>query len=93
MELTEYNRGVELQNEILDCKETIEKMESQRKSHGIELAEYYLPLDERYKTKVRVQLEGKNSKKQNEAYQLFIDALLTFEDEKLIKLEDEFRSL
>ena len=93
MELKEHIRGVTLQSDIAECKDRIQKMESQRNSHGIELLEYFLPNDERYRTKVLIPLEGKNFEKQNEAYQLFLDSLLTFEDEKLNELEEEFRNL
>ena len=47
----------------------------------------------KHKGKILLQLEGKDYEKQNEVYQLFLDELLTIEDEKLKLLEKEFEEL
>jgi hypothetical protein len=93
MEEITFNKGKELQNEIVDCKNRIEKLEIHRDTHGVEIVEHYVPLNEKYKGKILLQLEGKDYKKENEAYQLFLDELLTIEDEKLKLLEKEFEEL
>lgn len=93
MEESTFNTGKELQSEIVQCKDRIEKLESHRKSHGIQIVNHYGPDRERYINKVVLQLVGDDSEERNEAFQLFLDTLLTLEDKELERLEKEFEEL
>ena len=93
MKETTFIVGKDLRDEMAECKDRIEKLKAHRKSHGIQIVSHYVPDRERYISKVILHLMGDDAEKQNEAFQLFLDTLLTLEDKKLKELEKEFNEL
>jgi len=88
------NEATDIQRKIDACKDRIKKYERNRKFECLEMTDGNAPSEAtRNMYKTFVDTNEKDHKVENEAYQIFLDALLSIEDEKLGKLEKQFDEL
>lgn len=93
MKRTKLGEANHLVKQIEECKNRIEQYENSRQFECLEIGNAYdYTESERHRHRIILYIKGKNGA-ENEAYQLFLDTLLTIEDKKLAELEKKFEEL
>jgi hypothetical protein len=88
MEKEIFDTAIKINNDLSRARERIKDYEESRKYGTITLRDYY---DNSDRTGFDIDFNG--HKEEEEAYQLFLDTLLSIEDKRIEELEKQFKEL